>query len=72
MTTTSGYSCRLGERSDHYGPDQTQNARLLGYLEAQKRTGSEAHAAAADGSNETVHDDERQTEYGDRLEALMG
>ncbi len=71
MTTTSGYSCKLGERSSHYVPDQTQTARLLGYREAQKRTGSEAQAAA-DGSNETVHDDERQTEYGDRLEALMG
>jgi hypothetical protein len=75
MTTTSGYSCKLGERSSHYGPDQTQNARLLGYREDQKRTGSEAQAAAAaaaDGSNETVRDDERRMEYGDRLEALMG
>jgi hypothetical protein len=69
MTTTSGYSGRLGGRSGHYVPDQTQTVRLLGYREAQKRTVREV---AADGPNDTVHDDERQTVYDVHLEVLMG
>jgi hypothetical protein len=72
MTTTSGYSGRLGGRSSHYAPDQTQNARLLGYREAQTRIAREAVAAAADGPNETVDDDERQTVYDVHLVVLMG
>jgi len=64
MTTTSGYSGKHGGPLSHYAPDQTQNARLLGYREAQRRTAMEA-AAAADDLNETVHDDGRQTAYGD-------
>jgi hypothetical protein len=72
MTTTSGYSGRLGGRSSHYVPDQTQNARLLGCREAQKRTAREAVvvAVAADGPNET--DDERQTVCDVHLVVLMG
>jgi hypothetical protein len=73
MTTTSGYSGRLGGRS---GPDQIQNARLLGYREAQKRIAREAQVAvvvvAADGPNETAYDDERQTVYDVHLAVLMG
>jgi len=72
MTTTSGYSGRLGGRSS---PDQIQNARLLGYREAQKRIGSEAQVAvvvAADGPNETAYDDERQRVCDDHLAVLMG
>ena len=74
MTTTSGYSCRLGGRSSRCVPDQIQNARLPGYREAQKRIAREpaavaAAAAAADGSNES--DDERQRAYDVHLEALM-
>jgi hypothetical protein len=64
MTRTSGYSGKHGGRLSHYVSDQTQNARLPGYREAQKRIGT---GAAADGPNETVHDDERQTAYGDHL-----
>ena len=74
MTTTSGYSGRLGGRSSHYVPDQTQNARLLGCREAQKKIAREGVAAvvAADGPNEIVYDDERQTVYDVHLEVLMG
>jgi len=72
MTTTSGYSGKLGGRSSHCVPDQIQNARLLGYREAQKRIARVAVVVAADGPNETVHDDERQTVYDVHLEVLMG
>lgn len=76
MTTTSGYSGKLGERSGHYEPDQTRNARLLGYREAQKRIVREAvvvaAAVAADGPNEIVHDDERQMVCDVHLAVLMG
>lgn len=71
MTTMSGYSGRLGGRSNHYVPDQTQTARLLGYREAQKRIVREG-VVVVDGPNETVYDDERQTAYGVHLEVLMG
>jgi hypothetical protein len=70
MTTTSGYSGRLGGRSNHCVPDQIQNARLLGYREAQKRIAREPAVVAADGSNES--DDERQRVYDVHLEVLMG
>jgi hypothetical protein len=70
MTTTSGYSGRLGGRSSHCAPDQIQNARLLGYREAQKRIAREPAAVAADGPNES--DDERQRVYDVHLEVLMG
>lgn len=66
MTRMSGYSGRHGGRLGHYASDQTQNARPLGYREAQKRIATGV-AAAADGPNETVHDDERQTAYGGHL-----
>jgi hypothetical protein len=72
MTTTSGYSGRLGGRSSHYVPDQTQTARLLGYREAQKRIVRVVVVVVADGPNETVYDDERQTAYDVHLEVLMG
>ena len=72
MTTTSGYLGRLGGRSSHYGSDQTQNARLLGCREAQKRIVREPVVAAADGPNETACDDERQRVYDVHLEELMG
>jgi hypothetical protein len=73
MTTTSGYSGRLGGRSSHYGPDQTQNARLLGCREAQKRIAREAVVAvAADDPNEIVYDDERRMVYDVHLVVLMG
>ena len=65
MMKTSGYSGRHGGRLSHYGPDQIQNARLLGYREAQKRIATVAVAAADDDPNETVYDDGRQTAYGD-------
>jgi hypothetical protein len=65
MTMTSGYSGRLGGRLSHYASDQIQNARLLDYREAQKRIARVA-VAVADGPNETVYDDERQTVYGDQ------
>jgi hypothetical protein len=66
MTRMSGYSGKHGGRLSHYASDQTQSARLLGYREAQKRIAREV-AVGADGPNETVHDDERQTAYGDHL-----
>ena len=70
MTTTSGYSGKLGGRSS---PDQIQSARLLGYREARKRTARVAAVVvAADGPNETANDDERQMVYDVRLEELMG
>ena len=72
MTTTSGYSGRLGGRSSHYVPDQTQNARLLGCREAQKRIAREAVVVVADDPNEIVYDDERQTVYDVHLAVLMG
>ena len=72
MTTTSGYSGRLGGRSSHYVPDQTRNARLLGCREAQKRIAREAVVVAADGPNEIVYDDERQTVCDVHLAVLMG
>ena len=73
MTTTSGYSGRLGGRSGHYVPDQTRTVRLLGYREAQKRTVKVVVVVAAvDGPNETVRGDERRTVYDVRLEVLMG
>ena len=65
MTTTSGYSGRLGGRSSHYGPDQTQNARLLGLSGGPKENCEEAAVVAADGPNEIAYDDERQTVYCD-------
>lgn len=71
MTTTSGYSGKLGGRSGHYVPDQIQNARLLGYREAQKKIGREARVVD-DGPNETVRDDERQRAYDVHLAVLMG
>ena len=64
MTTTSGYSCKLGGRLNHYGPNQTQNGRPLDCRAAQKRTARVA-VAVADGRNETAYDDGRQTVYGD-------
>jgi len=72
MMMTSGYSGKLGGRSSHYVPDQIQNARLLGYREAQKRIAREARVVAADGPNETAYDDERQTVYDVHLGVLMG
>lgn len=72
MTTTSGYSGRLGGRSSHYVPDQTRTVRLLGYREAQKRTVRVVVVVAADGPNETVRGDERQTVYDVHLKDLMG
>ena len=79
MTTTSGYSGQLGGRSSRYESDRDHNASLPGYQEAHTKIAREAPVAAvaaaavvADGSSETVHDDERQTVCDDRLVPPMG
>ena len=68
MTTTSGYSGRPGGRSSRYVPDPGRNVRLLDYREAHTKIAKRVAlaAVAGDGLNETQHDDERQTLYGDR------
>ena len=67
MTTTSGYSGRPGGRSSRYAPDRGRNVRLLDYREAHTKIAKRVAVAAvaADGSNETEYDGERQTVYGD-------
>jgi hypothetical protein len=68
MTTTSGYSGRPGGRSSRYVPDLDRNVRLHDYREAHTKIAKRVAVAAVavDGLNETEHDDERQTVYGDR------